>query len=204
MSFEGCPSPGPRVMRTRPGRVRLVGRLGLDECAPSPKASVSMCAKVGGWAAFLGLLVLDRRQRSQRCFSNAAGSTAALAMQGLPPGVSAASASDLGGLKGFTQDPNEQAAREQQEGQKAAVLKQILAPEALNRLGRVKLVKKDKVEALEMKLIQMAMRGEIQKQLSDEVIVNMLEEAGQENKARKVQLARKVMDSDSDNDDDLW
>ena len=125
-------------------------------------------------------------------------------MQGLPPGVSAASASDLGGLKGFTQDPNEQAAKEQQEGQKAAVLKQILAPEALNRLGRVKLVKKDKVEALEMKLIQMAMRGEIQKQLSDEVIVNMLEEAGQENKARKVQLARKVMDSDSDNDDDLW
>ena len=88
--------------------------------------------------------------------------------------------------------------------QKAAVLKQILAPEALNRLGRVKLVKRDKVEALEMKLIQMAMRGEIQKQLSDEVIVNMLEEAGQENKARKVQLARKVMDSDSDNDDDLW
>ena len=55
-----------------------------------------------------------------------------------------------------------------------------------------------------MKLIQMAMRGEIQKQLSDEVIVNMLEEAGQEHKARKVQLARKVMDSDSDNDDDLW
>ena len=53
-------------------------------------------------------------------------------MQGLPPGVSAASASDLGGLKGFTQDPNEQAAKEQQEGQKAAVLKQILAPEALN------------------------------------------------------------------------
>ena len=99
-------------------------------------------------------------------------------MQGLPPGVSAASASDLGGLKGFTQDPNEQAAKEQQEGQKAAVLKQILAPEALNRLGRVKLVKRDKVEALEMKLIQMAMRGEIQKQLSDDVIVNMLEEAG--------------------------
>ena len=65
-------------------------------------------------------------------------------------------------------------------------------------------MKRDKVEALEMKLIQMAMRGEIQKQLSDEVIVNMLEEAGQENKARKVQLARKVMDSDSDNDDDLW
>ena len=84
------------------------------------------------------------------------------------------------------------------------MLKQILAPEELNRLGRVKLVKRDKVEALEMKLIQMAMRGEIQKQLSDEVIVNMLEEAGQENKARKVQLARKAMDSDSDNDDDLW
>ena len=62
-------------------------------------------------------------------------------MQGLPPGVSAASASDLGGLKGFTQDPNEQAAKEQQEGQKAAVLKQILAPEARNRLGRVKRVK---------------------------------------------------------------
>ena len=45
------------------------------------------------------------------------------------------------------------------------MLKQILTPDALERLGRVKLVKRAKVEALEMKLIQMAMRGEIQKQL---------------------------------------
>ena len=47
--------------------------------------------------------------------------------------------------------------------QKAQVLKQILTPDALERLGRVKLVKKEKVETLEMKLIQMAMRGEIQR-----------------------------------------
>jgi programmed cell death protein 5 len=125
-------------------------------------------------------------------------------MNGLPDGMTGASVADLGGLKGFTADPNEQAQAQQQTQQKAGILKQILHPDALQRLGRVKLVKQAKVEALEMKLIQMAMRGEIQRQLTDEVIVNMLEEAGAEQKAKKVVLARKALDSDSDNDDDLW
>ena len=86
------------------------------------------------------------------------------------------------------------------------MLKQILTPEALERLGRVKLVKKAKVEALETKLIQMAVRGELQRQLTEQVLINMLETAGQEEREKKVQIQRrKLADSDSDdNDDDLW
>ena len=155
--------------------------------------------------------------------------------------MSAASAADVGNLSGFSADPNVAAQQQEQSMQKAAVLKQILTAEALERLGRVKLVKKDKVEALEMKLIQMAtrgaeaiqdfldtrreaasssnlernrsrygrdttlqaMRGEIQRQLTDDVIVNMLEEAGKEQKAKKV-IRRKMDLDDSDNDDDLY
>ena len=89
--------------------------------------------------------------------------------------------------------------------QKASILKQILTPEALERLGRIKIVKSAKAEALEMKLIQMAMKGELQKQLTEDVLINMLETQGQEEREKKVAYKRRAFDSDSDdNDDDLY
>ena len=84
-------------------------------------------------------------------------------------------------------------------------MKQILTPEALERLGRVKLVKRAKVEALEMKLIQAAMQGQLQKQLTEDALINMLETQGQEEREKKVAYKRRAFDSDSDdNDDDLY
>ncbi|EGB02175.1 hypothetical protein AURANDRAFT_9804, partial [Aureococcus anophagefferens] len=84
-------------------------------------------------------------------------------------------AGDIAGMSGFSADPNQQAQKQEQDAQKAQILKQILTPEALERLGRVKIVKTAKAEALEMKLIQMAMKGEIQKQVTEDVLINMLE-----------------------------
>ena len=123
----------------------------------------------------------------------------------LPPGVTAASASDLGGIGGFSADPSQAQAKQEQDAQKASILKQILTPEALERLGRVKIVKANKAEALEMKLIQMAMKGEIQKQINEDVIVNMLETAAAADAEKtKVKFKRRALDEDSDdNDDDL-
>ena len=84
-------------------------------------------------------------------------------------------------------------------------MKQILTPEALERLGRVKLVKRAKGEALEMKLIQAAMQGQLQKQLTEDALINMLETQGQEEREKKVAYKRRAFDSDSDdNDDDLY
>ncbi|KAH8063494.1 hypothetical protein JL722_2668 [Aureococcus anophagefferens] len=125
----------------------------------------------------------------------------------LPPGVTAAGAGDIAGMSGFSADPNQQAQKQEQDAQKAQILKQILTPEALERLGRVKIVKTAKAEALEMKLIQMAMKGEIQKQVTEDVLINMLEAAGAEDREVKVKFDRRrvVCDSDDsdDNDDDL-
>ena len=67
----------------------------------------------------------------------------------LPPGVTAAGAGDIAGMSGFSADPNQQAQKQEQDAQKAQILKQILTPEALERLGRVKIVKTAKAEALE-------------------------------------------------------
>lgn len=88
--------------------------------------------------------------------------------------------------------------------QKASILKQILTPEALERLGRIKIVKSAKAEALEMKLIQMAMKGELQKQLTEDVLINMLETQGQEAREKKIEYKRRAFEDDSDNDDDLY
>ncbi|KAH8043909.1 hypothetical protein JL720_17257 [Aureococcus anophagefferens] len=89
---------------------------------------------------------------------------------------------------------------------KAQILKQILTPEALERLGRVKIVKTAKAEALEMKLIQMAMKGEIQKQVTEDVLINMLD-GGAEDREVQGQVrpteGRLRPDDSDDNDDDL-
>ncbi|KAH8064184.1 hypothetical protein JL721_8326 [Aureococcus anophagefferens] len=124
----------------------------------------------------------------------------------LPPGVTAAGAGDIAGMSGFSADPNQQAQKQEQDAQKAQILKQILTPEALERLGRVKIVKTAKAEALEMKLIQMAMKGEIQKQVTEDVLINMLDGRAEDAKSKvKFDRRRVVCDSDDsdDNDDDL-
>mmetsp|Transcript_35207 Transcript_35207/g.112594 ORF Transcript_35207/g.112594 Transcript_35207/m.112594 type:complete len:120 (-) Transcript_35207:14-373(-) len=114
-----------------------------------------------------------------------------------------------GGMKlpsGFT-DPEQEARRREQEEQKASILKQILSPEALERLGRVKLVRKDAAEALEVRLIQAAMRGELQKQIGEDELIRLLETAAVAKQQRKVTIKRRNFidddDDDDDNDDDL-
>ena len=78
------------------------------------------------------------------------------------------------------------------------VLKQILAPEALNRPGRVELVK-DKVEALEMKLIQMA-RGRDPEAAERRGHRQYVGGGGPE--ARRAKCSRAKVRTRQDNDDD--
>ena len=155
-------------------------------------------------------VMTPRHSRRRQLLARSACKRAANAMSAmnLPPGVTAAGAGDIAGMSGFSADPNQQAQKQEQDAQKAQILKQILTPEALERLGRVKIVKTAKAEALEMKLIQMAMKGEIQKQVTEDVLINMLETAGAEDREKsKVKFDRRrvVCDSDDsdDNDDDL-
>jgi programmed cell death protein 5 len=60
------------------------------------------------------------------------------------------------------------------EAQKQALLKQILSPEARQRLNNLKLVKADFTEQVELQLIQMAQIGKLPIPLSDAQLKQIL------------------------------
>jgi programmed cell death protein 5 len=65
-------------------------------------------------------------------------------------------------------------AEEKIEAQKQALLKQILSPEARQRLNNLKMVKADFTEQIEMQLIQMAQIGKLPIPLSDAQLKQIL------------------------------
>jgi programmed cell death protein 5 len=70
----------------------------------------------------------------------------------------------------------QQAVEEQQkrEMQKQLVLRQILTNEARNRLVRIKMVRSEFAEQVEMQLIQLAQSGKLQKKLTDDDLKKIL------------------------------
>jgi len=60
------------------------------------------------------------------------------------------------------------------EAQKQALLKQILSPEARQRLTNLKMVKQDFTDQLEMQLIQLAQTGKLPIPLSDAQLKQIL------------------------------
>ena len=72
-------------------------------------------------------------------------------------------------------EEQKQAQAEQQvEAQKQALLKQILSPEARQRLTNLKMVKPEFTENLELQLIQLAQMGKIHIPLSDAQLKQIL------------------------------
>ncbi len=67
-----------------------------------------------------------------------------------------------------------QSQEEQMEAQKQALLKQILSPEARQRLTNLKMIKPDFTEQLELQLIQLAQTGKVQLPLSDAQLKQIL------------------------------
>jgi len=65
-------------------------------------------------------------------------------------------------------------ARQQLEGQKQALLRSILTPEARSRLTNLKMVKPEFTEQLELQLIQLAQQGRIAIPITDEQLKELL------------------------------
>jgi programmed cell death protein 5 len=65
-------------------------------------------------------------------------------------------------------------ARQQLEGQKQALLRRILTPEARSRLTNFKMVKPEFTEQLELQLIQLAQTGRIAIPITDEQLKELL------------------------------
>lgn len=64
--------------------------------------------------------------------------------------------------------------QQQIEMQKQAVLRQILTPEARQRLNNLKMVKQEYTEQLELQLIQLAQTGKVNIPITDEQLKQIL------------------------------
>jgi len=79
----------------------------------------------------------------------------------------------------------DQAAAEAQ-AQKEAVLRQILTPEARQRLTNIKMVKPQFAEQIEMQLIQLASTGRLKGQVTDEQLKALLQQLQGKERERKI------------------
>ena len=94
--------------------------------------------------------------------------------------------------------PNEQKqaqAEQQLQAQKQALLRQILSPEARQRLTNLKMVKPEFTEQLELQLIQLAQVGKLPIPLSDaklKQILIQLQSRKRETKVRRICIWREL------------
>ena len=89
----------------------------------------------------------------------------------------------------YEQMQQEEQMRQQYEEQKKNALRQILTPEARQRLANLRLTKAELVNAIEMQLIQMAESGRIQIPVTDATLKQILRETT--NNKREIHITRK-------------
>ena len=80
-------------------------------------------------------------------------------------------------------------ARRQLEAEKQAALKQILTPEARQRLTNIKMVKPEFAEQIELQLIQLAQAGRIKVPISDDQLKEALARLQSQRKEIRIRRA---------------
>lgn len=83
----------------------------------------------------------------------------------------------------------QQQMREQQQAQKQTILRQILTPEARERLGRVELAYPDLADSIENQLIALAQSGRVQRAIDDATLKQILERVMP--KKREIKIERR-------------
>ena len=77
-------------------------------------------------------------------------------------------------MKQRSENDQKQAEAEQVEAEKQALLRQILSPEARQRLTNLKMIKPEVIDQLELQLIQLAQTGKLPIPLSDAQLKQIL------------------------------
>jgi len=79
--------------------------------------------------------------------------------------------------------------QQQVDRQKQSIIRQILTPEARQRLTNIKMVKPEFAEELEMQLIQLAQSGRLRGQVTDEQLKRTLEQLQGQRREIKIRRA---------------
>ena len=79
--------------------------------------------------------------------------------------------------------------QQQVDRQKQSIIRQILTPEARQRLANIKMVKPEFAEELEMQLIQLAQAGRLQQQITDEQLKKTLVQLQSQKREVKIRRA---------------
>lgn len=74
----------------------------------------------------------------------------------------------------LVEEQKQSQAQQQLEGQKQALIRRILTPEARSRLTNLKMVKPEFTQQLELQLIQLAQQGRIAIPITDEQLKELL------------------------------
>ena len=87
---------------------------------------------------------------------------------------------------------------------RAAILNQILDPAAIDRLGRIRLVKEERAADIENRLIMLAQSGQLRQKVTEEQLKDLLnaiaENQRKEEESHKIVINRRKAEWD---DDDL-
>ncbi|KAJ3042601.1 Programmed cell death protein 5 [Rhizophlyctis rosea] len=121
------------------------------------------------------------------------------ASAGLPAGFNPAAP----GGQGNGEDQAEK--KRQMDEARRGMLFQILENDARERLARIKIVKEEKARAVEDMLLRMAQGGQLRSKVSEQQLIDMLEQISESTKqeTKITYNRRRFADSDDDDDFDL-
>jgi len=84
-----------------------------------------------------------------------------------------------------------QRAQQEVEAQKETLMRQILTPEARQRLARVRMVRPDFAAQLELQLIQVAQSGRVAIPINDDMLKRLLAQLQAQQSKREIKITRR-------------
>merc|ERR1711879_619567 len=92
--------------------------------------------------------------------------------------------------------------QQEMEEKKRIMVRQLLEPEALERLSRLGIVKPEKQQQIEVMLLQMAQSGQIQEKMGDAGLIQLIEKVdAAKASTSSIKFQRKRRDDDDDDID---
>ncbi|KAL1851857.1 hypothetical protein Plec18167_007641 [Paecilomyces lecythidis] len=101
---------------------------------------------------------------------------------------------------GSSQDEQRQQAAEER---RAAILNQILEPEAADRLGRIRLVKESRAVDVENRLIMLAQTGQLRQKVTEDQLKELLNAVAENQREEEQKIVINRRKGGWDDDDDL-